>query len=297
MLPWPKKRIRVTKYLIVNADDYGRAPGLSAGVRAAHQHGIVTSTTAMMTYPYAPAEIGLARQTCPALGLGVHLCITGGRPVVPPRAIPSLVKSDGSFYTAGELPAVLPEMDPAELRVELRAQIERCLESGAPLSHLDSHHHATYMCVSFFQVMLDLAREYNVPIRYPMGDDPAFIAARLGLPGDQAERFVAESQGDVPTPDRFQDTFYDETATLESLLATLDTLPEGITELMCHPGYVDGALDGDYFAPREREVGILTHPTVRARIDERDIKLVTFKILGKTLDRTIGEKHHGSQPN
>ena len=49
---------------------------------------------------------------------------------------------------------------------------------------------------------------------------------------------------------------------------------------MCHPGYVDGALDGDYFAPREREVSILTHPAVRSRIDERGIKLVTFKILG-----------------
>ena len=281
MPPCPKEGVRVTKYLIVNADDYGRAPGLSAGVRVAHQRGIVTSTTAMMTYPYALAEIELARQTCPALGLGVHLCITGGRPVAPPQAIPSLVKTDGSFYTVGDLSAVVPEMEPAELRIELRAQIERFLECGAPLDHLDSHHHVTYQSVPFFQVMLDLAREYNVPIRYPMGDDPAAITARLGLPGDQAERLVAESQADVPTPDRFLDTFYDETATLESLLATLDTLPEGITELMCHPGYVDGALDGDYFAPREREVSILSHPAVRARIDERGIKLVTFKILGQ----------------
>ena len=180
-------------------------------------------------------------------------------------------------------------MEPAELRVELRAQIERFLESGAPLDHLDSHHHVTYLCVPFFQVMLDLAREYNVPVRYPMGDDPASIAARLGLPSDQAERLVAESQADVPTPDRFLDTFYDETATLESLLATLDTLPEGVTELMCHPGYVDGALDGDYFTPREREVSILTHPAVRARIAKQGIKLVTFEVLGQTSDELIGK--------
>jgi predicted glycoside hydrolase/deacetylase ChbG (UPF0249 family) len=272
----------VTKHLIVNADDYGRAPGLSAGVRAAHQRGIVTSTTAMMTYPYAPAEIELARQTCPALALGVHLCITGGRPVAPPQAMPSLVKPDGSFYAVGDLPAVVPKMDPAELCVELRAQIERFLESGAPLSHLDSHHHVTYLSEPFFQVMLDLAREYGVPVRYPLEGGPAAIAARLGLPGDQAERLAAVSRAGVPTPDRFLDTFYDETATLESLLATLDTLPEGIAELMCHPGYVDGALDGDYFAPREREISILTHPAVRARIDERGIKLVTFKICSRS---------------
>ncbi len=270
----------MTKYLIVNADDYGRAPGLSAGVRAAHQRGIVTSTTAMMTYPYAAAEIEAARQTCPDLALGVHLCITGGRPVAPLQAIPSLVKPDGSFYTVGDLPTVVPLMNPAELRVELRAQIERFLESGAPLDHLDSHHHVTYQSVPFFQVMLDLAREYGVPVRYPLDDDPAVIAARLGISHDEAERFAAEGRGDVPTPDRFLDTFYDETATLESLLATLDALPAGVSELMCHPGYVDEALDGDYFAPREREVSILTHPAVRARIDERGIKLVTFNILG-----------------
>jgi predicted glycoside hydrolase/deacetylase ChbG (UPF0249 family) len=271
----------VTKYLIVNADDYGRAPGLSAGVRAAHQRGIVTSTTAMMTYPYAPAEIELARQTCPDLALGVHLCITGGRPVAPPGAIPSLVKPDGSFYTVDDLPGAVPAMDPAELRVELRAQIERFLESGASLDHLDSHHHVTYLCLPFFQVMLDLAREYGVPVRYPMGDDPVSVAARLGISDDEAERLVAESRGNVPTPDRFLDTFYDETATLESLLATLDALHEGVSELMCHPGYVDEALDGDYFAPREREVSILTHPAARARIDERGIKLATFKVLGQ----------------
>jgi predicted glycoside hydrolase/deacetylase ChbG (UPF0249 family) len=271
----------VTKHLIVNADDYGRAPGLSAGVRAAHQRGIVTSTTAMMTYPYAPAEIELARQTCPALALGVHLCITGGRPVAPPQAMPSLVKPDGSFYAVGDLPAVVPKMDPAELCVELRAQIERFLESGASLDHLDSHHHVTYLCLPFFQVMLDLAREYGVPVRYPMGDDPASVAARLSISDDEAERLVAESRGNVPTPDRFLDTFYDETATLESLLATLDALHEGVSELMCHPGYVDEALDGDYFAPREREVSILTHPAARARIDERGIKLATFKVLGQ----------------
>src|SRR5512136_2492807 len=173
MLAWPKEGIRWTKYLIVKADDYGRAPGLSAGVRAAHQRGIVTSTTAMMTYPYAPAEIELARQTCPDLALGVHLCITGGRPVAPLRAIPSLVKPDGSFYTVGDLSTVVPHMNPAELRVELRAQIERFLASGAPLDHLDSHHHVTYQSAPLFRVMLDLAREYGVPVRYPMGDDPA----------------------------------------------------------------------------------------------------------------------------
>ncbi len=271
----------MTKHLIVNADDYGRAPGLSAGVRAAHQRGIVTSTTAMMTYPYALAEIELAHQTCPTLALGVHLCITGGRPVAPPQAIPSLVKADGSFYTVDDLPAVAPAMDPTELRVELRAQIERFLESGATLSHLDSHHHVTYRSVPFFRVMLDLAREYNVPVRYPLHDDPASVAARLGLPRDRAECLVAESRAGVPTPDRFLDTFYDETATLESLLATLDDLPEGVSELMCHPGYVDEALDGDYFAPREREVSILTHPAARARIDQRGIKLAAFKILGQ----------------
>ena len=77
------------KRLIVNADDYGRTRGVSAGIREAHLHGIVTSTTAMMNFPGVQADLARACDDCPQLGLGVHLVLTAGRPLRPAENVPT----------------------------------------------------------------------------------------------------------------------------------------------------------------------------------------------------------------
>jgi predicted glycoside hydrolase/deacetylase ChbG (UPF0249 family) len=73
----------MTLRLIVNADDYGRTPGVSRGIREAHRRGIVTSTTCMMNMPAVVDDIALALEETPRLGLGVHLVLTSGRPLLP----------------------------------------------------------------------------------------------------------------------------------------------------------------------------------------------------------------------
>jgi len=75
----------MSKQLIVNADDYGRAPGLSRGILAAHREGIVTSTTVMINQPDVEGQLAEAL-VCPGLGVGLHLVFTAWRPVLPPEA-------------------------------------------------------------------------------------------------------------------------------------------------------------------------------------------------------------------
>jgi predicted glycoside hydrolase/deacetylase ChbG (UPF0249 family) len=79
-------------------------------------------------------------------------------------------------------------------------------------------------------------------------------------------------------PDHFIGTFFGrEALTLAKLLRLIDTLPEGVSELMCHPGYDDPFLAGStYRQEREVELALLTHPAVGQRIQELDIKLVTY---------------------
>ena len=77
------------KRLIVNADDFGRAPGVNQGILDAHTHGIVTSTTVMINYPDAPAGIERAQADAPDLGLGLHLNLTSGPPISAPEDIAS----------------------------------------------------------------------------------------------------------------------------------------------------------------------------------------------------------------
>ena len=93
----------VTTCLIVNADDYAMSPGVSRGILEAHARGVVTSTTALVNTPGAKEALAAARAGAPALGLGLHVNLSFGRPVLPPSAVPSLVGDEGHFFSGARL--------------------------------------------------------------------------------------------------------------------------------------------------------------------------------------------------
>ena len=93
----------MTRMLIVNADDFNRSPGVSRGIVEAHEKGIVTSTTVMVNLPGLRASLDLLRGY-PRLGVGLHVNLTFGSPVVPAEQVPSLVDAEGRFWS-----------DPAEI--------------------------------------------------------------------------------------------------------------------------------------------------------------------------------------
>ena len=68
--------------LIVNADDFGRSPGVNRGIVEAHRHGIVSSATLMANLPWSAAAASLA-DSVPSLGVGLHLNYCYGTPLVP----------------------------------------------------------------------------------------------------------------------------------------------------------------------------------------------------------------------
>ena len=247
------------KRLIVNADDFGRTPGVNAGVIEAHHEGIVTSATAMVLEPAAAAGIREAAERAPGLSLGLHFALTGGGPPASdPRDVPRLAPG-GAFRRNRE---ALPETLPAEeIAIELRAQIaafERM--AGRPPSHLDSHHHAA-LHPSVESVFAAEAKRRSMPVR------AASEQSRRALRG-----------AGLRTPDRFVDTFYAGGATLEALSRILEELQDGTTELMCHPGRPDAALraGSTYAEERQREIDVLCDPSLRLLAERRRILLVGF---------------------
>lgn len=268
----------MTHRLIVNADDYGRTPEVSRGIREAHLRGIVTSTTALMNMPSIEHDLRLALQETPELGLGVHLVLTSGFPLLPAERIPTLVSEDGAFPGLEVFMARVSHLDPAQAKAEWRAQIERfVLITGRAPSHLDSHHHASYYTEALFDGMLELAREYGCPIRSPFAenaDSLDWIAEQLRAALREFPARLLAKHGTLH-PDAFHVSFYDEGATPEELVRILESLPEGVSELMCHPGYAAG-LDSVYAHQRERELSILTDPQIRETVHRRGIELITF---------------------
>lgn len=280
----------MSKQLIVNADDYGKTEGVTRGIIQAHREGIVTSTTVMMNMPNIEDALRLA-DDYPDLGMGVHLVFTAWRPLLPPAEVPSLVDEDGYFHSQEAILSHPERLDADELKAELTAQIERFRASGRAPDHLDCHHFV-HLYPPFFSVYVELAEEYGLPIRLPFPPEEewdeaaASMALAHGIPPEflreMARRDIGLVQAKgIPHPHRFVASFYGEALTLETLLGILEELPEGIGELMTHPGLPDEKLlaQSTYGPEREMELELLCHPQVKKRIGELGIELVNFGVL------------------
>jgi predicted glycoside hydrolase/deacetylase ChbG (UPF0249 family) len=250
------------KRLIVNADDYGRTPGVNEGTLEAYVMGIVTSATVMVLEPAAEEGIRLAGAVAPGLALGLHFAVTGGgNSASSPASLPTLAPGGRFVRNVEDLPGRLPE---GEIRRELEAQIGLFEKmAGKPPSHIDSHHHSA-LHVSIHPVFADVAAEHGLPVRASNGR----AAAQL-------------KQAGVRVPDYFIESFFGSGATAANLRLLLNHLRDGTSELMCHPGHSDEALvsGSSYAKEREQEVAALCDPSIREVLTASGIELVTFREL------------------
>lgn len=274
----------MNKTLIINADEYGRSPGVSAGIREAHLSGVVTTTTVMTNLPGAIEEVGRAQTECPSLGLAVHLNLTTGPPCAPASLVPSLLDSDGRFLDRDTILASPERLDPGQVEMEFRAQVEAFLSTGASIDHLDSHNHIVALNPELWELYLLLAEENGCGVRPSFPTDvPAELLAGLYPPNalTYASRGAIDrlNSTEIVHPDHFLVSFFGPGATMDNLLYQIDNLEPGVSELMCHPGHVDDTLQAESGYARERgeELSILTHPRVRKAVEQSGIRLATYR--------------------
>ncbi len=269
--------------LILNADDYGLTRGISQGIRYAFACGALSSTTAMTNIPGAVRGLEIALRDTPDLPIGIHLTLTVGKPLSPAEEVPTLVDGTGCFFPRESFLARLDSIDPEEAGREFRAQIDALRPLGIPPDHLDSHHFAAYLTPGLLTQTLLVAGEYHLAVRPPAGCDASLSEVFPGLP----ESAVAFLQGDaqalirqasIPTADRLYLTFFDKTATLSHLGWILSSLPDGVSEIMCHPGMSDGELRAvsDYAEERGFELDVLTESGLPGMLKLNEIQLVSY---------------------
>ena len=251
--------------LIVNADDFGRASGVNAGIVRAHRDGIVTATTLMVGAP-ASEDAGRIARSTPSLDVGLHLTLTYGRPVTDPERIPSLVDPDGAFPRD---PAAFLGRGRAtrdEALIEYRAQHARATDLlGRAPTHLDTHHWLHDESALEWAIVA-LALETGAAVR----------------PHDDRQRDRLRALG-VRTVDRYRRDFqHAGHVDVPTLVRILDEIGadqiDGLTELGCHPGEPDSELErtSAYAALRVTELATLTDPRVRATVERNGIRLVTY---------------------
>jgi hypothetical protein len=246
--------------LIVNADDFGYTVGVNRGIIKAMECGVVTSTSMMANQPGTGDALAvLCRGGLKAAG--VHLCLTAGRPLCDPAAVPSLVDGRGWFKKRDAL--LSGPLNGEEVRREFLAQVEKVRAAGVWVSHLDTHHHVHAHPI-ILEALLDVARCYGLPVR--------------SLDSSMRQRLIRQG---VPTPDYFCGDWFGEQVSGESFrrLVTAGVQSSaGVMELMTHPGIVDEELRqrSSYTWQRERELAILCDPGTREWLFDQGVKLGSY---------------------
>jgi predicted glycoside hydrolase/deacetylase ChbG (UPF0249 family) len=239
----------------------------------------------MMNMPEVESDLRKALAETPHLGLGVHLVLTSGAPLLPAEQVPTLVDEKGNFLDLASFTARHLEINPQEVRAEWKTQIERFVHvTGRAPTHLDSHHHSSYFNENNFRTMLELAQEYGSAIRLPIL--PENPESKIGLPQylvPTIQEFAPGLVGQFKPahPDYFFATFYDDNATLDEFKRIVQAVPEGVAEVMCHPGYIEEGFTSSYASQRESEIGVLTAPELKGFLATCGVKLIHFGDLNR----------------
>ena len=274
---------RDAKLLIVHADDLGMAHSVNAATIKAFETGLVNSGSIMVPCPWL-SEIATFARANPNADLGLHLTLTSEwtsfrwGPVSSRDRVSSLLDKDGYFrLTETEAAA---QADPKQVEMEIMAQIERARALGIQPTHLDSHMGTLYQNKDLFEVFLRVARSQKPPVR---------VAKSWFTRAD----FVSS----VLSPD---DVYIDRTLDITPAVAPQDwarfysdalaKLEPGVTEVIIHLAYDDAEMRGatsDHpnwgAAWRQRDFEFFTSDAFRKVLQENNIKLITWREIGKLI--------------
>ncbi len=287
------------KNLIVNADDLGWTTGVNRGILEGHRHGLITSTSLLANGPAFTDGVFLARNT-PDLGVGVHLNLSDGAPTATPADVNGLLNEQNQFEGGPE--SILLRMArrivrPKEVEFEWDAQIQKIRDAGIQPTHLDGHKHV-HMLPGLFQVAVRLAKKHGIgAIRVSHEDSKLRVVLSTGQEqkssvllkqGVQARglKLLAHDAKDlahragIATTDYFCGIAQTGVLMREGVERLLEILPDGYTELMCHPGYIDEELLKSHTRlqqSRQTELDILTDQGIRKLVAIRGIRLINFR--------------------
>jgi hopanoid biosynthesis associated protein HpnK len=286
------------KNLIVNADDLGWTEGVNRGILEAFHKGIVTSTSLLANGEAFADGVELAR-AAPNLGVGVHLNLSDGDPLARREDVKSLLDEKGKFAGGPEsllLRRARWGLEMTEIELEWDAQIRAVRKAGIEPTHLDGHKHV-HMLPGLFEIALKLAKRHGIgsirisleasSLRAAMASGSAQKTRVVIKQGMQARglkllardaRELAEKAG-IATADYFCGIAQTGEFTKEGILRLLKALPEGTTELMCHPGYADEKLKKTATrlqGSRQAELEILTDTEIRKVVASEGIRLIDY---------------------
>ncbi|HTZ40770.1 MAG TPA: ChbG/HpnK family deacetylase [Syntrophales bacterium] len=279
------------KRLIINADDLGADEGRNEGIFEVMRAGVVTSASLLPNSPALGHALAIIRQGgFEGVSFGIHLNLTEGRPL---SDLPKpLAGADGGFLGKAAAHRLLQEKADSALEAAVAREADRqvavLMQTGLPLSHIDGHQHV-HVFPAVWDAAVSAAQRHGIRwIRIP--DEP--VDDGSGIPRSLVEE--ARFFGDLGKSARerlagtglkasahFRGMHLKGRLSVETLLAAIEQLPDGLTELMVHPGRLTsgsgrGPFAGFSVADREREIEALLDPAIRRALGKSGVVLTNY---------------------
>tara|TARA_Y100001936_G_scaffold253969_1_gene322866 strand:- start:7053 stop:7814 length:762 start_codon:yes stop_codon:yes gene_type:complete len=251
---------------------------VNEAIEKAYTGGILTTTCLMVGESCVEDAVSRAKRL-PQLGVGLHVVVARGKPTLSPKELPTIT-ADGFFHDnliGAGFRYFFSKRARSELRAEIRAQFEAFQKTGLMLDHVNAHNHM-HLHPTILGIILELAEEFGVKaVRLP-AENSQNLGSFLLTPWIALMRRRLRRAGI-----RFNDQIVgiSETGMLDktTLLAAIDQLPDGVTEVFSHPATKPWeSMDPKASAFKfEEEFEALVAPEVTAAINKSDISLATFR--------------------
>lgn len=282
------------KKLIVNADDFALHTLVNQAIIQAHQRGILTSTSLLANGKAFDEAVQMATDN-PDLGIGVHLCLVGGLDTLSdPAAVPTLIdQNTGKLYSNYVLftkQYLTGRVSKEEIYRELSLQVSKVKNSGLNITHIDSHQHM-HMLPGIDTIATRIAKEHGLNksrVSYEQlfftGAYPFTVGRYLGKAALSFFSFLAARTFRANLfkyPNHFYGMLAGGNMQEKYLLNILESIPEGVSEIMMHPALdkqtLAAELGFDYNWQLEYEA--LISSSAKEMIASKGIKLISFKDL------------------
>lgn len=285
--------------LIVNADDLGLTEGVNRAILETHHNGIVSSATLMANGAAFDHAVELAR-SAPELSVGCHVVLVDGVPVMERETASSLLSKRTSRtefprqLSTVAMRAVLGRLDREQMVAEIVGQVRKIRSAGIQVTHFDTHKH-THIFPAVLDALIGAALICGVPaLRNPIVPDHPMEAMELARrPGlwkrygqvkmlrQFGKRFRERvKRAGLMTPDGVIGVVETGSFDRALLVEAIENLPEGTWELVCHPGYDDDELRSvgtRLTESREEERRLLTSPEMRELLEERGVRVISYR--------------------